>query len=246
MSVWAGRFRKMGGFPRRSNATRPPCAMQPDAVMALINLGAIHEELGQMAEAEAAYRTAFRTLPDFGLAHARLGTLLRQLPDHDLAALKERSPIPKRPPRDAPGYSSLTASSLTPEAISQEQPESSSQANALNMEIARGPRAYTPEFTFKYVDSVMRGFNSGLLEQVAGGGSDDLRPVFVFGLPRSGTSLVEQVLSSHSQVFGAGELRVNPSVVRRDSNGSGIPGPRDRLHRTLDSAARSGDWPRST
>jgi hypothetical protein len=31
-------------------------------------------------------------------------------------------------------------------------------------------------------------------------------PVFIFGLPRSGTTLVEQVLASHSQVFGAGEL----------------------------------------
>ena len=33
------------------------------------------------------------------------------------------------------------------------------------------------------------------------------RPVFVFGLPRSGTTLIEQVLASHSQVHGAGELR---------------------------------------
>ena len=34
------------------------------------------------------------------------------------------------------------------------------------------------------------------------------RPVFVFGLPRSGTTLVEQVLASHSRVHGAGELRL--------------------------------------
>ena len=34
------------------------------------------------------------------------------------------------------------------------------------------------------------------------------RPVFVFGLPRSGTTLIEQVLASHSQIHGAGELRL--------------------------------------
>jgi hypothetical protein len=46
--------------------------------------------------------------------------------------------------------------------------------------------------------------------------------VFIFGLPRSGTTLVEQVLASHSKVFGAGELRLGrqtfeaiPSIVGR-------------------------------
>ncbi len=39
-----------------------------------------------------------------------------------------------------------------------------------------------------------------------GSGSETELPVFIFGLPRSGTSLSEQVLASHSHVFGAGEL----------------------------------------
>ena len=45
------------------------------------------------------------------------------------------------------------------------------------------------------------------MNKLAGAGSPDPRPVFVFGLPRSGTTLVEQILASHSRVFGAGELR---------------------------------------
>ena len=51
--------------------------------------------------------------------------------------------------------------------------------------------------------------------------------MFVFGLPRSGTTLVEQILASHSRVLGAGELRLTrqsfdaiPSVV--ESPGSAI------------------------
>jgi len=41
----------------------------------------------------------------------------------------------------------------------------------------------------------------------ASGGSSSTRPVFVVGMPRSGTSLVEQILSSHPSVAGAGELK---------------------------------------
>ena len=45
-----------------------------------------------------------------------------------------------------------------------------------------------------------------MFNRLARAGDPSARPVFVFGLPRSGTTLVEQILASHSQVFGAGEL----------------------------------------
>ncbi len=37
-------------------------------------------------------------------------------------------------------------------------------------------------------------------------------PIFIIGMPRSGTSLLEQIISSHSEVFGAGELRIMPRI----------------------------------
>jgi len=39
------------------------------------------------------------------------------------------------------------------------------------------------------------------------------RPVFIVGMPRSGTTLVEQIVAGHSEVFGAGELRFLPDLV---------------------------------
>ena len=54
-------------------------------------------------------------------------------------------------------------------------------------------------------------FFPDLFKELAGGGDPTRLPVFVFGLPRSGTSLVEQVLASHSRVHGAGE----PPLIRR-------------------------------
>ncbi|MDC3145314.1 sulfotransferase [Candidatus Pelagibacter sp.] len=37
-------------------------------------------------------------------------------------------------------------------------------------------------------------------------------PIFIIGMPRSGTSLLEQIISTHSEVFGAGELRIMPRI----------------------------------
>jgi tetratricopeptide (TPR) repeat protein len=51
------------------------------------------------------------------------------------------------------------------------------------------------------------------LKQYQHSGVDDSTPVFVVGLPRSGTSLVEQILASHSQIHGAGELLTVPRLI---------------------------------
>jgi hypothetical protein len=48
-------------------------------------------------------------------------------------------------------------------------------------------------------------FTADLLQQRGGAGEPSAVPVFILGMPRSGTTLVEQVLASHCQVFGAGE-----------------------------------------
>ena len=48
----------------------------------------------------------------------------------------------------------------------------------------------------------------------AGAGKPSIQPIFIVGMMRSGTSLVEQILASHSQVHGAGELRTVYNLVR--------------------------------
>jgi hypothetical protein len=52
-------------------------------------------------------------------------------------------------------------------------------------------------------------------------GLDDETPVFIVGMPRSGSSLVEQILTSHSQVAGLGELPILPNILYRDAGRSG-------------------------
>ncbi len=56
------------------------------------------------------------------------------------------------------------------------------------------------------VDRIIGVCDAGFVRAVRDGVSDSDRPVFIIGMPRSGTSLTEQILASHPQVFGAGEV----------------------------------------
>ena len=57
-----------------------------------------------------------------------------------------------------------------------------------------------------WVDRVIEAYDEPFFRAHAGEGDPSERPVFVIGMIRSGTSLVEQILASHSRVYGAGEL----------------------------------------
>ena len=59
-----------------------------------------------------------------------------------------------------------------------------------------------------FVDRLIAVFTADFFARHRGAGLDTERPVFVVGMPRSGTTLVEQILASHPQVFGAGELQL--------------------------------------
>ena len=67
-------------------------------------------------------------------------------------------------------------------------------------------RPFDIDFYSSKFDKLIEFYTTERIEQLAQFGSQDERPIFVVGLPRTGTSLVEQILSSHSAVHGAGEL----------------------------------------
>ena len=67
-------------------------------------------------------------------------------------------------------------------------------------------RPHDPAAQSEFVDRRISYFTPGRLDALPRATHMSRRPVFIVGMPRSGTSLVEQILASHPQVFGAGEL----------------------------------------
>ena len=77
------------------------------------------------------------------------------------------------------------------------------QANALRRDTVE----YDVAAVTRAFDQIAAVFDSELLDQFADSGSPDDLPVLIVGMPRSGTSLIEQILASHPAVHGAGELQ---------------------------------------
>jgi tetratricopeptide (TPR) repeat protein len=82
-------------------------------------------------------------------------------------------------------------------------------------ELKRVTLGYNPELTSVYVLNCKTIFTPKYFAQFEGAGSQARDPIFVVGLPRSGSTLIEQILASHSQIEGTMELRIVPFIVGR-------------------------------
>jgi hypothetical protein len=70
----------------------------------------------------------------------------------------------------------------------------------------RAELAYDADATSRWMADIAANFTPALLERLGQSKAGSSRPIFVVGMPRSGTSLVEQILASHPAIHGAGEL----------------------------------------
>ena len=100
------------------------------------------------------------------------------------------------------------------------------RANELKQQVYRqANQAFDPEKHRALIDSLIAVFTPQFLERVRTFGIDSEVPVFVVGLVRSGTSLVEQILASHPQVHGAGERKdIDQLAMSLNSKGERLNG----------------------
>ncbi|MFP3249364.1 MAG: sulfotransferase [Paraburkholderia sp.] len=82
----------------------------------------------------------------------------------------------------------------------------------------RASLGYDSVATGQWMERVAETFTPELYARLQGAGAPSELPVFIVGMPRSGTTLIEQIVSSHPQVTGAGEL----SALRLVVEGSGV------------------------
>jgi Flp pilus assembly protein TadD len=218
---------QQGNFAEAMTEYREVIRLRPSFALGHCNLGNLLEELGDFKEAEAGYRTALSHDPNLAVAHAQLATLLRgKLPDDDLAALRRALDRPDLPIARRLALHFGLAHALDGRGEYREAAEHMRSGNALCQKLWQTQgQAYDPQAHTAFVDRLMAACTPEFFARTRDFGSDDERPVFIVGLPRSGTTLTEQVLASHPKVFGAGELNyikedfdALPALLRRSDS----------------------------
>lgn len=186
---------------------------QPGSAELWLALAQSEEIAGQRGHADAAYGRALALRPGWPAALAgRLALQRGRAGDALLAAADALLADPSLPDaeRAQVGYELGKARDARGEygaALA-----AWDQANAARRREAGEPDLAALE---RRVEASMARFDGALLSRAAALGNPDPRPVFVVGLPRSGTTLLEQMLAAHPAVHGAGELP-DLAMIARD------------------------------
>lgn len=174
---------------------------------------------GHLAEAEREHEACIARNPHYWKAHLALAKLRKVTnTSHHLPRL-EQLLAGQKDNNDARMYLHLS--------LSKELEDLGDNAAAFTHLVAgkaagRIGRNYSPERDQAVFDALCAAFPSTEMEMPLVAGSESTEPIFVIGMPRSGTTLVDRILSSHPLVHSAGELQ-NFGVVLKRASGSMTP-----------------------
>jgi len=204
---------------------RRALTLKPDLADAYNNMGNVLKELGQLREAEKAYLDALRLDPNVAGVYVNLADSKKFVAgDPHLAAMEALA-------AKSDGLSKTDRMQLDfalgkAYADLKDYLRSFRHLRAGNA-AKRATIAYDETSTFALFDGIERIFTPDLIKAKSGGGDPSPAPIFVLGMPRSGTTLLEQIIASHPMVHGAGELQTFNDVVLtvRGPDGNSLPYP---------------------
>jgi len=186
--------------------------LRPDFAEAYNNLGIALNENGAADSACAAFEAALAIEPRRGVFHRMLASTGRVVPDslpfRRLQALATEL-------RSLPETDQLELHF----AIGTMYAESGQLETAFphfleGNRLKRNRTVYDEAQSMAVFGRIKDVFTASMLRARSGCGTDSQVPIFIVGMPRSGSSLLEQILASHPNVHGGGELQDLPRLVR--------------------------------
>jgi len=205
-------------YQRAVEAFRRAVALDPASTSLRFNLGTALTFLGDIDGAERELEACVRLDPSHWRAHHSLSQLRRQTPDaNHVERLKALA---------AGATGKVTATTFLNMALAKELEDLGEHDAAFDCMVAgksapKAMLAYSRERERALFDALASGFPEPWSAATTCG-SDARDPIFIVGMPRTGTTLVDRIVSSHPEVQSAGELHNFASVWKRAMGGRGF------------------------
>ena len=187
---------------------RDMLAEAPGTADVLLWLGHALKTIGLVPDAIDSYRAAAAARPDFGDAYWSLANLKTyRFADDEIARMRTEEARPSTMPEDRQHLCFALGKALEDRSEAAESWRYYARGNALK----RADSRYRPEVLETNTRRQIEVCTPAFFAQRRGWGDPSPDPIFIVGLPRSGSTLLEQILASHSQVEGTQEL---PDIQR--------------------------------
>ena len=191
-------YRDLKNFDAALTAFTTAIELNPDLPINYYNVADIHQHQGALKKAEAMFRQSINHHPEYSLSYTALANLIKLSADDPLV-----NQIYQQLNNDALGPASKSHLHF---ALGKIFDDNANPAQAFD-HWSQANRLADKHFDWRanrnWVNSIMQRYPVG--QPPAPTTKLAAEPVFVVGMPRSGTSLTEQILASHPEVFGAGE-----------------------------------------
>ncbi len=203
----------LSGLGRQDDAVthfRKAIEIDPDYAKAHSNLGATLSELGRLDEGVAHFRKAIEINPDFAEAHRQL-TFSKTYSkyDDDIRVMEEIFAQPDMLDEQRMHLAFGLGKSFEDLQKYEKAFEFFAEGNA----IKRRTFSFEIETWKTHFKKLKEIFDDSLFDRHQDVGCTDETPIFVLGMPRSGTTLLEQILASHPDVHAAGELDILSKTI---------------------------------
>ncbi len=210
--------------PEAVAAYRHCLELRPRHAGAQLGLGHVLKATGDYAGAVAAYDACIRLTPDSGESYWSLANLKTyRFDDPTIAAMEAHAGSEELGTQSRVNFLFALGKSWEDRGDYERAWEFYRRGNGMQ----RAEVSYDPVQTELMNDRLVDVYTAELLESLQGAGDPDTAPIFIVGLPRSGSTLLEQVLASHSEVEGTAELpyvgRLATSLGRNHPSGTSYP-----------------------
>lgn len=189
----------------------------PDHAKLQMSYGHMLKTVGRLEDSIAAYRRALAVEPRLGEVWWSLANLKTvTFADADIAAMEAALES------EVAGEDALHLHFALGKAYGDRRSASESFRHyAAGNELRSAEMGYDPDMTTRQVDRVIEVLTPQFLAERAAVGDRSPDPIFILGLPRAGSTLLEQILASHSAIEGTMELPDIPAMAMREARAAG-------------------------